>query len=97
MRIDCPHCGNRSSAEFDYLGDASLLLRPDPSAFDALEQFHKYVYLRRNPAGEHQEIWQHNLGCREWLIVNRNTLDHRISGARFPSKDDVHNNTVGAQ
>lgn len=75
MRITCPFCGERDSREYTYLGDATLL-RPALSA--GPEAAFAHVYLRTNPAGLHREHWQHTSGCRSWLVVTRNTLDHTI-------------------
>jgi heterotetrameric sarcosine oxidase delta subunit len=75
MRIPCPCCGERSSEEFSYLGDAA----PRRPAADAgIEAWHDYVYLRDNPRGPHHEYWQHVGGCRAWLVVHRDTLSHEI-------------------
>lgn len=79
MLIDHPLLGPRDAAEFVYLGDASLLNRPDPSASDAPERFHDYLHLRDNPAGVHRELWYHEQGDRAWLVVTRNTLTHEIT------------------
>jgi heterotetrameric sarcosine oxidase delta subunit len=80
MRIHCPYCSSRDVHEFSYLGDADLR-RPDPEAPEAA--FHDYVYLRDNPAGPHRELWYHGSGCRNWLVVTRNTVTHAIAEARF--------------
>ena len=79
MIINHPLLGPRDSAEFVYLGDASLVNRPDPEAPDAAEQFHDYLYLRDNPAGAHRELWFHEQGDRSWLVVTRDTLTHEIT------------------
>ncbi len=79
MIINHPLLGPRDAAEFVYKGDASLIDRPDWQADDSAEQFHEYMYLRDNPAGEHQELWYHEQGDRSWLVVTRNTLTHEIS------------------
>lgn len=76
--IDHPLCGPRDASEFTYLGDASLMHRPDPQTPDAARQFHEYVYLRSNPAGLHRELWYHEHGDRSWLVVTRNTCTHEI-------------------
>ncbi len=78
MIIDHPLLGPRDASEFVYLGDASLMNRPDPKAETANEDFYAYQYLRDNPAGVHREIWFHEQGDRSWLIVTRNTLNHEI-------------------
>ena len=79
MIINHPLLGPRDSAEFVYLGDASLVNRPDPEAPDAAEQFHDYLYLRDNPAGAHRKLWFHEQGDRSWLVVTRDTLTHEIT------------------
>jgi sarcosine oxidase subunit delta len=78
MVIEHPLLGPRDAAEFVYLGDASLMNRPDPLAENAAETFYEYQYLRDNPAGEHRELWYHEQGDRSWLVVTRNTLTHEI-------------------
>ncbi|MEH6359895.1 MAG: sarcosine oxidase subunit delta [Amylibacter sp.] len=85
MIINHPILGPRDAAEFTYLGDASLLNRPDWQATDAAEQFYEYQYLRDNPAGEHRELWYHEQGDRSWLVVTRNTLTHAISKVEMAS------------
>lgn len=85
MIINHPVLGPRDASEFTYLGDASLLNRPDWQSSDAVEQFHDYLYIRDNPAGEHRELWFHEQGDRSWLVVTRNTLTHEISNVEFAS------------
>ncbi len=89
MRISCPYCGDRTHAEFNYLGDAGQT-RPTPAG-DRVEHdstlFADYVYLRTNPAGRHREYWQHTGGCRAWLVVERDVTTHaigRVVPARRP-------------
>ncbi len=79
MIINHPLLGPRDAAEFTYLGDATLINRPDWQAEDAAGKFHEYLYLRDNPAGEHRELWFHEQGDRSWLVVTRNTLTHEIT------------------
>lgn len=79
MIINHPLLGPRDAAEFIYLGDATLIDRPDPSAPDAAEKFHEYGYLRDNIAGDMKELWYHEQGDRSWLVVTRNTLTHEIT------------------
>lgn len=79
MIINHPLLGPRDAAEFVYLGDASLINRPESDANDAAEQFYEYLYLRDNLAGEMRELWYHEQGDRSWLVVTRNTLTHEIS------------------
>ncbi len=77
MRIACPYCGDRSNAEFTYLGDAAPT-RPEGKAGEA-SAFFDYVYIRDNPPGALREWWQHSAGCRAWLAVERNATTHEIS------------------
>lgn len=79
MIIDHPLLGPRDASEFTYLGDASLIDRPDGLADDASTAFHTYLHLRDNPAGDHRELWFHEAGDRSWLVVTRNTLTHEIT------------------
>ncbi len=79
MLINHPLLGLRDASEFVYLGDASLIDRPDAAADNAAEAFHDYLHLRDNPAGVHRELWYHEQGDRSWLIVTRNTLTHEIT------------------
>ncbi len=83
MLIPHPLLGPRDAQEFTYLGDASLLNRPDGMAQGAPEAFFDYVYLRDNPAGLHRELWFHEQGDRSWLVVTRNTMTHEILGAEL--------------
>jgi methylglutamate dehydrogenase subunit B len=81
MRIDCPCCGLRDSGEFSFLGDAGPQ-RPD-GLDTAPATMLDYVYLRDNPAGAFRELWYHGLGCRSWLVVERNTRTHAITAVAF--------------
>jgi heterotetrameric sarcosine oxidase delta subunit len=83
MIIDHPLLGPRDAAEFVYLGDASLIDRPDWQASDAAGQFYQYLYPRQNPATEHRELWFHEQGDRSWLVVTRNTSTHEIVSVEF--------------
>lgn len=83
MIINHPLLGPRDAAEFIYKGDVSLLDRPDWQVEDAVQLYHDYLYLRDNPAGEHQELWFHEQGDRSWLVVTRNTLTHEISNVQL--------------
>lgn len=86
MIIPHPLLGPRDAAEFVVLGDAAMIHRPerttgeetDETRTQAINEFHDYLYLRDNPAGEHRELWFHEQGDRSWLVVTRNTLTHEI-------------------
>jgi sarcosine oxidase subunit delta len=87
MIINHPLLGPRDAQEFVYLGDASLMHRPDgmahPDATAAQDAFHDYLYLRDNPAGAHRELWYHEQGDRSWLVVTRNTVTHEITAVEL--------------
>ncbi len=83
MIINHPLLGPRDAAEFVYLGDASLINRPDSQQDNAADAFYEYQYLRDNPAGLHKELWYHEQGDRSWLVVTRNTLTHEITDVQL--------------
>jgi len=77
MRIPCPYCGDRDAQEFVYRGDATPARPADGSGF------YDYVYLRDNIAGGMREHWYHAQGCRNWIVVQRDTCTHQITGAEL--------------
>ncbi len=78
MRITCPCCGERDYGEFSIYGDAS---RQRPHIDDTdFETWYEYVFIRPNPKGRHQEFWHHIQGCRQWLVVDRDTVTHEVYG-----------------
>ena len=85
MIINHPLLGPRDAAEFTYLGDASLIDRPDGMTNDALQAFIDYAYLRDNVAGNHRELWFHEQGDRSWLVVTRHTVTHEIVNVELAS------------
>ena len=87
LRIDCPYCGLRDHAEFAYGGDATRV-RPDHADTD-FGRWNDYVFLRDNPRGPTREFWHHVHGCRQWLVVERDTLNHQIGAVR-PARDVVN-------
>jgi len=83
MIIEHPLLGPRDAAEFTYLGDASLIDRPDWQSENAAAEFYEYQYLRENPAGLHRELWFHEAGDRSWLVVTRDTTTHEITSVEL--------------
>ena len=80
MLISCPFCGPREHAEFAYGGDATVRRpRQDEPAWGP--EWQAYVYERANPRGPQREYWQHTAGCRQWLVVTRDTVSHEIHGS----------------
>lgn len=79
LRISCPVCGIRDYTEFRYGGDAR---KKRPGLDTAgLQAWHEYVFLFDNIKGIHSEFWQHLVGCRQWLVVERNTETNLVIGA----------------
>jgi sarcosine oxidase subunit delta len=74
--IPCPLCGERPYTEFHYGGDASKR-RPALGGAE-LRAWHDYLFLFDNPKGPHREYWQHHQGCRQWLLVVRNTATNEV-------------------
>jgi methylglutamate dehydrogenase subunit B len=76
MRITCPLCGPRDRREFHYYGAEDYLNRPAADA--ALADWDNHLHLRDNPAGVTRDLWYHETGCAQWLLVTRNTVTHDI-------------------
>ena len=84
LKITCPHCGERDYTEFRYGSDAT---KPRPQlASEDRKAWHDYVFLFDNPKGPHREFWQHVLGCRQWLVLERNTATNSVGPSR-PARD----------
>ncbi|MBY0337308.1 MAG: sarcosine oxidase subunit delta [Acetobacteraceae bacterium] len=78
MLIPCPYCGERGADEFTVIGAADPM-RPEPDA--PMEAWVEYVHVRDNAFGPHRELWHHVHGCRQWLVVTRDTRTHAVHGA----------------
>ena len=87
FEIKCPWCGLRSQKEFTYLGDASVK-RPNPDSASDKDWF-EYIYIRKNPKGWHEELWQHSSGCRTIFKVHRNTITHEIKNTVLLSDKSI--------
>ena len=72
--FDCPFCGPRDQSEFTYGREVAAIPALDAPA----PEWQRYVFERDNPCGAHAEWWHHNLGCRQWLVVTRDTLTHAV-------------------
>ena len=75
IRIQCPFCGERDHSEFAYGGDGSIVY---PALDASAEEWEKAAFQRENIRGLQTETWQSVSGCRQWLIVERDTLTHQI-------------------
>ena len=104
MIINHPLLGPRDSSEFIYLGDACLINRPtwkgedanDEKSAEVLNQYHDYVHIRQNNAGEHKELWYHEQGDRSWLVITRNTITHEIYNIEL-AKDVAHARNIASE
>ena len=74
LLIRCPHCGDRNSNEFSFSGEQ--VVRPEPGT--DIEQWRRYLYIKRNVADWQSEQWFHVSGCRRFLVVERNTVTNEI-------------------
>ena len=83
--INCPFCGLRSSDEFYVKGDASKQ-RPGAIGDETMDQWHDYVHIRENVRGRTAEFWHHTGGCRQWLVVERDTLSHEVYAVTAASR-----------
>ena len=81
LLIPCPWCGPRNQIEFTYGGDATVRR---PALDMAEDDWVRYVYIRDNPMGPHDEWWQHGSGCRQWFVVRRDTRTHEIFASAAP-------------
>ncbi len=79
IRINCPFCGERDHSEFSYGGDGSIVY---PSLDAPAEEWSAAVFQRENIRGMQTESWQHVNGCRQWLLVERDTMTHEIQSVR---------------
>lgn len=79
IRIPCPFCGERDHSEFSYGGDGSIVY---PALDAPVEQWVEAVFQRENIRGVQTESWQHVAGCRQWLLVERDTMTHEIHSVK---------------
>jgi heterotetrameric sarcosine oxidase delta subunit len=79
--IPCPHCGERNSSEFTYIGE----VKPRPRVLETTaSEWREYLYLKRNPAGFTTEQWRHNAGCGKFFIAERHTVTNEIRRSYLP-------------
>jgi len=84
FNIKCPWCGDRAETEYTYKGDAAIR-RPDPETASD-EEWLDQIYLRDNPSENHDELWQHSSGCRQFIKVRRNMKSHKILKTGTPDE-----------
>jgi heterotetrameric sarcosine oxidase delta subunit len=80
MLLSCPWCGPRELEEFrlrSVVADGS-----DATARNAPQAFAE-VYERTNAPDASIEYWQHDRGCRAWLIVQRDPSTAAVLAVRL--------------
>jgi heterotetrameric sarcosine oxidase delta subunit len=90
MLLDCPWCGSREIEEFRF---RSVLVDESPAAgtgADALASrppgaagAYARIYERRNTTDSSVEYWQHERGCRAWLVVHRDPSTAQVVDVRL--------------
>ena len=78
LLIECPYCGPREETEFSCGGEAHIVRPPTPDTLPD-EEWGEYLFMRKNPRGEHLEQWVHAHGCRRWFNVRRDTVTYKIT------------------
>ena len=92
LLIKCPWCGDRAETEFSYGGEAGIKRPPAPEELSD-EQWADYLFMRKNPRGQHQELWNHSQGCRRWFGVERHTVNYEISRSFTLAGTDIEKGT----
>ncbi len=77
--IPCPYCGPRNASEFQYIGEQGG--RPDPNETTP-SAWRSYLYIQSNEAGWVIETWWHASGCRQYLIVERETVTNEVHAVK---------------
>ena len=76
LLIPCPWCGERHETEFTYGGDGSVTA---PRVENTVaNDWHTFVYDRKNPAGALTELWHHSYGCGKWIKLKRDTTTNEF-------------------
>ena len=73
--LTCPNCGPRDVSEYRYGGQilATPALLPHPS-----EGGEPRGSTGSNLPGPQRERWYHRLGCRRWLMVERDVRTNMV-------------------
>jgi sarcosine oxidase subunit delta len=81
LLIKCPYCGERDESEFSFGGEGGITRPLNPDELSD-EQWADYLFMRKNPRGSHDELWNHAQGCRRWFNVERDTVTYQIAAIR---------------
>lgn len=78
MLIHCPYCDEkRPEVEFTYGGEAHIARPADPSTLSD-EEWERYLFIRANPKGRHNERWRHVFGCGRFFNAVRDTVTDKF-------------------
>lgn len=88
MLLGCPWCGPRELEEFRFrtvvTNACAATADPASPAQEASSgSAYARVYERENMSDASVEYWQHERGCRAWLVVRRNPSTARIVDVRL--------------
>lgn len=76
--IHCPYCEQTlPELEFAYAGEAHIARPADPSVLSD-EEWEKYLFIRANPKGRHNERWRHVHGCGRFFNAVRDTVTDKF-------------------
>ena len=82
FEIYCPYCcESRQQGEFTS-GEEAFIERPKQPAELSDAEWADYVFFRNNEKGVHWEQWVHSFGCRKYFLVQRSTLNHKITAVK---------------
>ena len=79
LLIPCPHCGDRSQAEFAFERALDAILPLNGNAREA----GRILYERDNPKSWSWELWRHSAGCGAWLRLHRHSVTHEIAAVEL--------------
>lgn len=80
LLVPCPGCGAREVAEFSYGGESNKRSAQDAPPSDLA----RYLFFRRNLAGEQVEWWYHRDGCQRWFLARRDTRTNVFAQTSWP-------------
>lgn len=81
--LTCPYCGITADETELAPGGEAHLKRFGPDSTD--DDFHDYLFSRKNPRGLHFERWRHSHGCGKWFHAARDTVTLQVFGT-YPAQ-----------
>jgi methylglutamate dehydrogenase subunit B len=86
--IFCPHCRHAVDEGDMQFGSAKprRLLDPEASHQETID----YLFMQANVRGIVEEHWYHAAGCRQWILVTRDTTGNRVIGSRALTAENAH-------